>query len=74
MKYFDYKKFCEEEFLTNLEIGLRQIFPTEYCALEAVLTKVLKKHAPLKQRIIRENNKQHFNNDLRKAVMLRATL
>ena len=31
-------------------------------------------HAPLKQRIIRGNNKQHFNKDLRKAVILRATL
>ena len=42
VKYRDYKKFCEEEFLTDLEIGLRQIFPTEYSALEAVLTEVLR--------------------------------
>ena len=26
-------EFCEEEFLTDWEIGLRQIVPTEYCAL-----------------------------------------
>ena len=58
VKYRDYKKFCEQEFLNDLEIGLWQIFPTEYCALEAVLTDVLKKHAPLKQRVIRGNNKQ----------------
>ena len=35
---------------------------------------MLNKHAPLKQWIIWENNKQHFNKDLRKAVIHRATL
>ena len=70
LKYRDYK----EEFQNDLEIGLRQILPAEYSALEAVLAEVLKKHAPLKQRIIRGNNKQHFSTDLRNAVMLRETL
>ena len=74
MKYRDHKKFCKEEFLNDLEIGLRQILLAEYSALVAVLTGLLKKHAALKKRIIRGNNKQHFNMDLRKAVMLRASL
>ena len=52
--YRDYKKFCAEEFVNDLEIGLRQILPTEYSALEAVLTEVLKKHAPQKKESLGE--------------------
>ena len=59
--------------MSDLEIGLRQILPAEYSALEAVLTEVLKKLAPLEQRIIGGNSKQLSIKDLRKAVMLGVT-
>ena len=74
MKYREYKTFCEEEFQKDLEMNLRQNFPTEYSAFQAVLSRVLEKHAPLKQRAIRGNNKQHCNKNLRKAMMTRSTL
>ena len=74
MKYREYKTFCEEEFLKDLEMNLRQNFPTEYSALQAVLAGALEKHAPLEQRTKRGNNKQHCNKDLRKAMMTRSTL
>ena len=68
------KYFCEEEFLTDIEMNLRQNFPTECSAFQAVLSRVLEKDAPLKQRTIRGNNKQHCNKNLRKAMMTRSTL
>ena len=74
VKYREYKTFCEEEFQKDLEMNLRQNFPTEYSAFQAVLSRVLEKHAPLKQRAIRGNNKQHCNKNLRKAMMTRSTL
>ena len=59
VNYRDYKKFAEEEFLKDVEVGVRQIIPTKYFALQAVLTSLLTKHCPLKQRILRGNNTQH---------------
>ena len=74
VKYRECKTFYEEEFLKDLKMNLRQHVPTEYSALQAVLTGALEKHAPLKQRTIRGNNKQYCNKDLRKAMMTRSTL
>ena len=74
VKYREYKTFCEEEFLKDLEMNLRQNFPMEYSALQAVLAGALEMHAPLKQRTIRGNNKQHCNKDLRKAMMTKSKL
>ncbi len=74
VKYREYKTFCEKKFLKDIAISLRQNFPTEYFALQAVLVGALEKHAPLKHRTIRGNNKQHCNKDLRKAIMTRLTL
>ena len=74
VKYREYKTFCEEEFLKDVEMNLRQTFPTEYSAFQAVFSRVLVKHAPLKQRAIRGNNKQHCNKNLRKAMMTKSTL
>ena len=74
MKYREYKTLCEEEFLKDLEMNLRTNFPTEYSAFQAVLGGALEEHAPLKQRMIRGNSKQHCNMDLRKAMMTRSTL
>ena len=55
-------------------MNLRQNLPTEYSALQAVLAEALEKHAPLKQRTTRGNNKQHCNKDLRKAMMTKSKL
>ena len=68
------KSFCKEEFLKDLEINLRQNISAEYSAFYAVLSRVLEKHAPFKQRTIRGNNKQHCHKNLRKAMMTRSTL
>ena len=58
----------------DLEMNLRLNVPTEYSELHAVLAGALEKHASLKQRTIRGNNKQHCIKDLRKAMLTRSTL
>ena len=48
--------------------------PTETEVLCSVTESTLQKQAPLKQRLVRGNNKPHVKADLRKAIMTRSRL
>ena len=74
IRYREYKNFCAEEFERDLDIKLCDTIPTDYQALHSVTESVSQEHAPLKQRIVRENNKPHVKSDMRKAIMTRTRL
>ena len=74
IRYREYRNFCAEEFQRDLDIKLRDTIPTDYQALHSVTESVLQKHAPLKQRMVRGNNKPHVKSDMRKAIMTRTRL
>ena len=58
----------------HLEIKLRDTIPTDYQVLHSITDSALQKHAPLKQRMVRGDNKPHVKSDMRKAIMTRTRL
>ena len=48
--------------------------PVDYRELDKVIVETLNLHAPMKTKIVRGNDKQHVNKDLRKEIMLRTNL
>ena len=74
LKYRCYKKFSEENFFKDLSFGLRTVISGDYLAFEALFTKILNRHAPLKTKILRGNNKPIVNKSLRKAISTRSRL
>ena len=68
--YRVYKDFDRENFLYDLESNLFYV-NDNYSAFEKVFTNVLNKHAPLKTKFLRSNNKQFVTKELRKAIMKR---
>ena len=74
IRYREYKNFCSEEFQRDLDIKLHDTIPTDYQVLHSITDSVLQKHAPLKQRMVRGNNKLHVKSDMRKAIMTRTRL
>ena len=71
IRYREYKNFRVEDFRTDLDNSLRTTNYLNYQLFHSVTETVLQKHAPLKQRVIRGNNKPHIKSDLRKAIMTR---
>ena len=71
IRYREYKKFRVEDFQTDLDNSLRHL---NYQLFHSVTETILQKHAPLKQRVIRGNNKFHINSYLRMAIMTRTRL
>ena len=63
-----------EEFQRELQIKLSETTNADYQVLHSVIVNVLQKHAPLKQRVVRGNNKPHVKADLRRAIMKRTRL
>ena len=74
IRYRQYKNFFEEQFNVELDANLRRNKPVEYGELEKVIVETLDKHAPMKTKTVRGNNKQHVNKELRKEIMLRTNL
>jgi len=66
--------FRVEDFETDLENSLHTTNYVNYQLFHSVTETVLQKHAPLKQRVIRGNNKPQLKSDLRKAIMTRTRL
>ena len=69
IRYRKYKNFQMEEFQRELEINLKETTHADYQVLHSVIVNVLQKHAPLKQRVVRGNNKPHVKADLRRAII-----
>ena len=74
IKYRQYKNFSEEQFNVELDANLRINSPVEYSELNKVIVETLDKHAPMKTKIVRGNDKQHVNKELHKEIMLRTNL
>ena len=76
INYRNYKNFTETVFRNDLREELRRIEPSDlnYSSFETTFDKVLIKHAPIKKKYVRANDKPFITRALRKAVMLRTRL
>ena len=79
IEYRDYKKFDEKLFLKELgSINFEELFANDNSDKYDVLTKqvrmVIDKHAPIKSKKVRGNNKPFVTKDLRRAIMKRSRL
>ena len=72
--YRDYKKFNLHEFRRELRCELRNNVVIGYAHFEHIFLTVLEKHAPIKQRTVRANEKPFMTKVLRKAIMRRSFL
>ena len=72
--YRDYKNFDLYNFRTDLREELRKISEKDYLHFEIVFLEVLERHAPMKKKILRANNKPYMTKALRKAIMRRSAL
>ena len=72
--YRCYKNFNNELFLRDLNYSLSFIQPGIYDNFETIFEQILNHHAPIKERLIRGNNKPHITKRLRKAIMKRSQL
>lgn len=74
LKYRNYKKFTEPEFLGKVTASLAAINLVTYDEFENLIKQTLDKHAPIKTAIHRENNKPYVHKEMRKALMKRTQL
>ena len=72
--YRDYKKFNLIEFRRDLRNELSKAIVLGYAHFEHIFLTVLEKHAPIKQRVVRANDKPYMTKVLRKAIMRRSFL
>ena len=71
--YRDYKYFDRTKFKNNLNENLSKGI-SNYESFETTFIEVLKKHAPLKKKLLRTNHAPYITKTLRRAVMLRSQL
>ena len=76
INYRNYKNFNEIVFRNDLREELGKIEPSNlnYTSFETIFNRVLDKHAPIKKKFVRANDKPFMTRALRKAVMLRSRL
>ena len=76
INYRNYKNFHEIFFRNSLRDELGKIEPSHlnYTSFETIFNRVLDKHAPIKKKYVRANDKPFMTRALRKAVMLRSRL
>ena len=72
--YRDYKNFDLAEFRAELREELRKNEEHGYFHFELIFLRILEKHAPMKQKVLRANDKPFMTKILRKAIMRRSTL
>ena len=75
-QYRDYKNFDQNSFRDDLDIALNSLNSSnpEYKEFENTFLSVLDKHAPVKKKIVRANQKSYMTKSLRKAFMRRSAL
>ena len=76
INYRNYKKYNENVFKSDLQQELQKIEPLDlnYSSFETAFDRVLDKHAPVKKKYVRVNDKPFMTRALRKATMLRSRL
>ena len=76
INYRNYKKYNENVFKNDLQQELQRIDPSDlnYSSFETAFDRVLDKHAPIKKKYVRANDKPFMTCALRKATMLRSRL
>ena len=74
IRFRQYKKFSEEQFQKDLINNIRHYSSSKYSGLERIIVTTLDQHAPIKTKIVRGNNKQHINREMRKEIKLRSKL
>ena len=72
--YRDYKNFDLSKFRIELREELKNSEAVGYFHFEVTFLKILEKHAPMKQKVLRANDKPYMTKALRKAIMRRSTL
>jgi exonuclease III len=72
--YRDYKNFDLSKFRAELREELKKTEEQGYFHFEMTFLRVLEKHAPMKQKVLRANDKPYMTKILRKAIMRRSTL
>ena len=72
--YRDYKNFDLYASRSDLRTQLSRIDEKDYYHFEVTFLKVLEEHAPMKQKVLRANDKPYMTKALRKAIMRRSTL
>ena len=70
--YRDYKRFNLQDFRRELRNELRKAVVLGYAHFEHIFLTVLEKHAPMKQRTVRANEKPYMTKVLRQAIMRRS--
>ena len=75
INYRSYKNFILETYLEELSINLRNDISTyNYTNFEEVFLANLNKHAPIKSKKIRGNDKPYMSQKIRKEIMIRSRL
>ena len=72
--YRDYKNFDVYNFRTELREELNKIVDKDYYHFELTFLRVLEKHAPMKKKVVRANDKPYMTKALRQAIMRRSAL
>ena len=70
--YRSYRNFNKDLFERDLFCQLQNV--TAYEIFEEIFTRILDSHAPLKQKLLRANNKPFVNKELKKAISTRSRL
>ena len=74
IRYRDYKNFNSDIFLYELNYCFLHNTLHSYKEFENIFSNILQRHAPLKTKYVRANNKPHISKNLRKAIMKRSYL
>lgn len=76
IEYRSFRNFVKKDFLNDLSEGLfiNNIDLGDYNTFESNFSSVLNKHAPLKCKVVRGNEKPHMSKELKKAIMKRSQL
>ena len=74
IRYRQYKNFNNEQFLAELQFCIVNNVIASYKDFENIFTNILDKHAPLKAKLLRANNRPHITKNLRVAIMKRSKL
>ena len=72
--YRDYKHFDLPKFRAELRDELKKSEEHNYFHFEVTFLRVLEKYAPMKQKVLRANDKPYMTKVLRKAIMRRSAL
>ena len=72
IQYRDYKNFVLGNFREELRSKIQNV--DNYSTFEDIFLDVLSKHAPIKKKILRANDKPYMTKALRKAIMRRSAL